>query len=125
MAGPARNQNFVIAGGDNPTLTFTLAAVEGVDLASAEVAWWAALANKAPDNEPVIQKKTGDGATIAAGEGGSWIVSVELEEDDTLELAGDYYHETCITLPGGALRSTVAQGTMTVLRTIIRAPAPG
>lgn len=67
----------------------------------------------APSN--LVTKTLGNGIEIIDSPGG--VIEITLEEIDTEELGGDYYHECEVTINGGD--TTIFEGTASIVPTRI------
>lgn len=118
MSGPSI-QNFSVPAGDGFVVNFTVTSDdEDATLAGAAILWQAFTQEHGvpiPDEDPVISKSVDDGIVLV-GEPTDLTFKLTLDEDDTISLLRNYYHEVTITYAGGK-RATPTVGILTVTQT--------
>ena len=102
--------------GDSKVLVVTVRDGAGavVNITGATLTWEAA---RSTEETTVISKESGDGISITNPTGG--VFEVTLDEADTDDLQGLYYHEAELTQAGDTF--TVLTGSLVIERTLIRA----
>lgn len=112
--------DFTMFAGDSKVLVVTIVDDDGaaVNITGAAIKWQAA--RTVSDSSALISKTTDSPGGVAITDGADGEFEVTLDEADTDDLDGLYYHEAEITMSGDT--STVLTGYMVVEQTLIRAP---
>ena len=108
--------------GDTRTIRATVEQSPGVpfNLTGASIKWQMfAMSGGTFTGSPIISKSVGSGITIT--DAGAGIFHISLLSADTTGLAGTYYHESEVTLPGSIVH-TVFTGTITITAGAITPP---
>jgi hypothetical protein len=113
------SQNFSVYAGNNVDITIDIDPDDEVTLVGAVITWSVypqAFGQPVAGEDPVIEKSNGVGGTIVVTDPDTQTLSIPLEEEDTIELLRNYYHECTVEDESRGL-ITVAHGIMTVLGT--------
>ena len=110
--------DFSFYAGDKKLVTITVldANDAAVNLTGAAIRWHAA---RSTEDETVLEKTTDSPAGIVITDPTAGVFVVTLDEADTDDLIGIYYHEAEIEISSDI--STVISGHFYVIRTLIRA----
>jgi len=109
--------DFEMYAGDDKTLIVTVKDRNGdaVVITSATIKWQA---SRSQGKASVISKTTSSGITISDGPNG--VFEITIDDTDTEDLKGLYYHEAEVTFADGSI-STVMAGTMRINPVLIGA----
>lgn len=102
----AEHQNAELYAGDSAELEIALTDEEGaaLDLSGATLAWKLA---RTPHAAAEVSKASGSGISISGS-----TATVALDDTETADLLGDYWHQLVVTDASGNV-STLATGTIT------------
>lgn len=118
----ATDANAPFIAGDTRTVQATVEQSAGApfNLTGAAIKWQVfAMSGGTFTGSPIISKSVGSGITITNAAGG--IFQISLASADTTGLAGTYYHEAEVTMPGGIVH-TALTGTITIKAGAITPP---